>query len=186
MQNCLLSAWSGAQTLGLFTPENIALMERGTPPRATRGMDRGKPVNFDAAQLPEVALTTKAPPPTATAASSAPAPLPEPPAVPPSFVLKRLDVRLHERVSLDEYGLRNIDFRVDSVDSHSSVSFLFEDRTAHHNPLEHRDPFSKTGKGIGLSDGINRMTAFTPEAIPETSTRGSATDHAALRGHLPG
>src|SRR5258708_6631558 len=33
VQNCLLSAWAGAQTLALFTPENIALMERGAAPR---------------------------------------------------------------------------------------------------------------------------------------------------------
>ncbi|MDR3403614.1 MAG: hypothetical protein P4L99_14035 [Chthoniobacter sp.] len=172
VQNCLLSAWSGAQTLGLFTPENIALMERGTSPRAPRGMDQGKTVNFDMEQLPAVTLTTK-PPARKAAPAAVPLPAPEPVAVAPAFVVKTVEIHMHDRVPLDACGLRNMDFRLDSVDPHGSVSFLFEDRTVHaYSQVDRRDSLNKLGKGMGLSDGLDRMTAFIPEAIPDSNLRG--------------
>ncbi|MEP6671132.1 MAG: hypothetical protein ABJF10_18370 [Chthoniobacter sp.] len=173
VQNCLLSAWAGAQSLALFTPENIALMERGAAPRATRGMERGRPVNLDIENLPAVTLTTKATRKVASAATPAPAPVPEQAPVVPAVVVKTVEVRLHERVPLDAYGMRNMDFRVDSIDPHGSVSFLFDDRTVHHfGQVDRRNSVGLLTRELGFNDGVDKMTAFSPEAIPDTKIRG--------------
>lgn len=171
VQNCLLSAWAGAQTLALLVPENIALMERGTAPRATRGMERGQPVNFDLENLPAVIVTTKVPPKAIAVAT--PLSAREPVAAPPSIVVKTLDVRLNERVPLDAFGLRNMDFRLDSVDPHGSVAFLFVDRTGNHfGRAEHWNSPNRLNREMAFSDGISRLTTFSPELIPDTTTRG--------------
>ena len=62
-----------------------------------------------------------------------------------------MEVRLHERVALDAYGLRNMDFRLDSVDPHGSVAFLFEDRTGHHFGQRRSLGFAESiGQGHGF------------------------------------
>jgi len=174
VQNCLLSAWGAAQSLALLTPENLALMERGSAPLATRGLERGKVVNFETENLPAITLTTKAVP---RKAAPAPEPVPLPvkdlPPAQPAFVLKTLEIRLHERVPLDAYGMRNVTFRVDSVDPRGSVSYFLEDRTGRHFGLGDRvGTLDRLGKGIGLADQIDRMRPFAPEVIPDTTTRG--------------
>ncbi len=174
VQNCLLSAWAGAQTMALFTPENIAWMEQGTAPHATRGLERGRVVNLDTGMFPAVTMTTQtlAPKTAAAPAPAAPAAV-ESVAPPLGFVLKKLDVRLHEQVSLDACGLRNMDFRLDSVDPHGSVIFLFQDRTVHHfGDVNQWASLSDRNKSVDFSEGVNRTTAFTPELIPDTKTRG--------------
>ncbi|EDY19705.1 hypothetical protein CfE428DRAFT_2881 [Chthoniobacter flavus Ellin428] len=106
-QNCLLSAWAGAQSLALFTPDNIARMERGTAPYGTRGADRGRPVNFDLTVLPTVALTTAQP--TRKAATAAtPLPTAEIAPVEPGFTVRTVEVKLHEKISLDQFGIRGM------------------------------------------------------------------------------
>ena len=174
VQSCLLSAWTGAQTLALFTPENMAAMEQGNAPRATRGPERGLFVNLDLEQLPLVALTTKAPARKAAAAAAAePLPVPEPAAVPVTYVVKTLEIRLHERVPLDAYGLRNMDIRVDSINPNGSVAFFFEDRTAQHTGYDDRtEALNRLSSRMGLSEGVGRMVNFSPVPIPDTRTRG--------------
>ena len=173
VQHCLLSAWSGAQSLALFTPENIALMERGAAPRATRGMERGAVVNLDTENLPAVAVTTKAIRKVAPAAAPLPVPAAEQAPVAPAVVVKMLEVGLHERVPLDAYGMRNMDLRVDSVDPHGTVSFLFADRTVHHfGQVDRRNSVGMLTRELGFTDGVNKMTPFSPELIPDTKTRG--------------
>jgi hypothetical protein len=176
VQSCLLSAWTGAQTLALFTPENLAAMEQGNAPRATRGPERGLFVNLDLEKLPAVALTTKAPARKAVAVA-APEPLPvaEPVTMPATYVIKTVEVRLHERTPLDAYGLHNMDLRLDSINPNGSVSFLFEDRTARHTGYEPDDRMAnlqRMSARMGLSEGVGRMVNFTPVEIPDTKTRG--------------
>ena len=178
VQNCLLSAWAGAQSQALFTPENIALMERGVPPLATRGVDRGLPVYLYTQNLPAVTVMTKSTALKAIAVAAPPAepaPLPaaEPAAPLQTIVVKTLEVHLHDRVALDAYGLRNMDFRLDSVNPQGSVSFLFEDRTARHvEAVDRLDSLNRMARGMGFSDGVSRMIAFSAEGIPDTKIRG--------------
>ncbi len=177
VQSCLLSAWTGAQTLALFTPENMALMEQGNSPRATRGQERGLTVNLDLENLPVVTVTTKvAPRKVAPAAEQPPLPVAEPVTMPTTYVVKTLEVRLHERVPLDAYGLRNMDIRLDSINPSGSVSFLFEDRTARHTNYDGYDDrlanLNRLSARMGLSEGVGRMVNFTPVEIPDTRTRG--------------
>ena len=174
VQSCLLSAWTGAQTLALFTPENLAAMEQGNAPRATRGLERGVVVNLDLEKLPLVTVTTKPPvKKAAAAAAQEPLPVAEPVAMPTTYVLKTLEVRLHEKVPLDAYGLRNMDIRLDSINPNGSVSFLFEDRTAQHTGYDDRtDALNRLGSRMGLSEGVGRMVSFKPVDIPDTRTRG--------------
>ena len=174
VQSCLLSAWTGAQTLALFTPENMAVMEQGNAPRATRGPERGMFVNLEMDKLPLVALTTKAPARKAAAASAAEAlPVPEPVAMPATFVVKTLEIRLHEKTPLDAYGLRNMDIRLDSINANGSVSFLFEDRSAQHTGYDDRtDALNRLGSRMGLSEGVGRMVNFAPVEIPDARKRG--------------
>jgi hypothetical protein len=179
VQNCLLSAWAGAQTLALFTPENIALMERGASPRATRGPDRGAMVNLDTEKLPVVTVTTKALP------RKVPAPagssIPEQPPLPvneaaapaaPAFVVKTTEIKLHEKTALDAAGIRNMVFCLESVDPRNSVTFTFEDRETHHFGYGSQlDTLNQMSRQMG-SDGVNRMTTFSPQPIPDTNIRG--------------
>jgi hypothetical protein len=174
VQNCLLSAWAGAQTLALFTPENIALMERGAAPLGTRGADRGKPVNLDTGNLPAIVVTTKALSPAATSLpEQTPLPSKEPTASLQTIDVKIVDVRLHDRVPLDAYGLRNVDFRLDSVDPQGSVAFLFADRTGQHfGRAEHWESPNRLNRELAFSDEVVRLKAFSPEPIPDTTKRG--------------
>ncbi|HSI13253.1 MAG TPA: hypothetical protein VK961_14475 [Chthoniobacter sp.] len=175
VQGCLLSAWMGAQTLALFTPENMAVMQQGNAPRVTRGPERGMFVNLDMDKLPLVALTTKPPARAAAAAAAAPEalPAPEPVAMPATFVVKTLEIRLHEKTPLDAYGLRNMDIRLDSINANGSVSFLFEDRSAQHTGYDDRtEALNRLGSRMGLSEGVGRMVNFTPVPIPDTQRRG--------------
>jgi hypothetical protein len=57
VQRCLLVAWSAAQSLYLFTPENLALMDRGESPRVPRGPQQGSLVTFDTGVPPEMTMT---------------------------------------------------------------------------------------------------------------------------------
>jgi hypothetical protein len=178
VQNCLLSAWAGAQTQALFTPENLALLERGAAPHGTRGTDRGRLVNLGLENLPAVTLTTQAAVPKAVAVaapSAEPLPLPakQPAVAPTTIVTKTVAVRLHDTVPLDACGLRNMDFRLDSVDPHGSVTFLFQDRTGRHaGEVERWASMGRMNKDMGFFDGASRMMAFSPEPIPDTTTRG--------------
>jgi hypothetical protein len=171
VQNCLLSAWTGAQSMALFTPENIALMERATAPRGTRGADRGKQVNLDLEMLPTVIVTTKLSSRKA-AAAAAPLPAKEPDVVAPAFVIKMTEVKLHEKISLDAAGIRNMVFSLGSVDPRNSVTFTFEDRETHRFDYGSRlDTLNQVSRQMG-SDGVNRMTTFSPQPIPDTNIRG--------------
>lgn len=174
VQSCLLSAWTGAQTMALFSAENVAAMEQGNAPRATRGAERGLFVNLDLEKLPSVTLTTKAPArKVAAAAAPEPLPVPEPVAMPATFVVKTLEIRLHEKIPLDAYGLRNMDIRLDSINPNGSVSFLFEDRTAQHANYDDRlENLNRLSARMGLSEGVGRMVSFKSVDIPDTKTRG--------------
>jgi hypothetical protein len=173
VQNCLLSAWSAAQTMALLTPENLALMERGTAPRATRGRERGLVVYLDLNKLPLVTMTAN---PAASKPVALPAaPLPEnEPVVPSStFVVRTVELRLHEKIALDAFGLKNMDFRLDSVDPHGSVIFLYDDRTIHRPEVtEQVDTLRRGNKNIAVPDPVHRMTAFWVQPIPDSKIQG--------------
>lgn len=165
VQHCLLEAWASAQSMALFTPENLALMDRGESPRATRGLQRGLPVVFDTGTPPEMTMkmqvgakdfdparvTTYSPAraaqPTATAA---------PVATPPTYQVKTYDVRLNEKLPLDSCGLTNWDLRLDRVDRTTGVSFVLENRLA-----------LRADRYPSVS-AVN----FTPEPIPGTTLQG--------------
>lgn len=171
VQNCLLSAWAGAQSLALFTPDNIARMERGGAPYGTRGADRGRPVSFDTTALPSVTLTTI--PTRKAVAVATPVPATEAKPVAPSFTVKTLEVKLHEKIPLDQFGIRDRDFSLESVDPHNSVVFTFEDRVTHRYGYGDRmDTLNQLSQQMGSANGLNRMTTFAPQDIPDTKMRG--------------
>lgn len=172
VQNCLLSAWAGAQSLALFIPENIVRMERGGAPYGTRGADRGRAVNIDTTALPTVTLTTAMPSrkavavPTSSAASQ-PAP------AAPTFTVATVEVKLHEKISLDRAGIRGMDFSLEGVDPHNSVVFTFEDRVTHHYGYGDRmERLSQFSQQMGSANGLNRMTSFAVQDIPDSKVRG--------------
>jgi len=172
VQNCLLSAWAGAQSLALFTPDNTARMERGTAPYGTRGADRGRPVNLDLAALPTVKLTTALPARKAVAAAT-PLPTAEIAPVQPGFTVKTVEVKLHEKVSLDQFGIRGMDFSLESVDPHNSVVFTYEDRISHRNGYgDHMDALNQLSQQMGSANGLNRMTTFVTQDIPDSKLHG--------------
>lgn len=171
VQSCLLSAWTGAQTMALFSPENVAAMEQGNAPKATRGTERGLFMNLDLEKLPLVTLTTR--PPTRKAVAVEPLPAAEPVAMPTTYVVKTLEIRLHDRTPLDAYGLRNMDIRLDSINPNGSVSFLFEDRTSQHANYDDRlENLNRLSARMGLSEGVGRMVNFNLVEIPDTRKRG--------------
>ena len=172
VQNCLLSAWAGAQSLALFTPDNITRMERGGAPYGTRGADRGRAVNIDTTALPTVTLTTAMLSRKAVAVAT-PNPTQETAPAAPTFAVATVEVKMHEKVSLDQAGIRGMDFSLEGVDPHNSVVFTFEDRLTHHYGYGDRmERLSQFSQQMGSANGLNRMTTFAPQDIPDSKLRG--------------
>jgi len=171
VQNCLLGAWRTAGGLALFTPENIALMERGESPRGVRGADRGKVISFNDANPPAIVVGSG--PAAGSSATSAPAQGEEPKSgrTPLPYVVKSFEVKIRDIMPLDAYGLTNMDLRVDSVAPDQSVTFLLEDRTADRYGALYVDE-GTVKRGKERANGSAHVVGFRPEPIPGTKTRG--------------
>lgn len=165
VQQCLLGAWASAQSMWLFTPENLARMDRGESPRVTRGLQRDIPVIFDTGAPPEMTMKMKID--FAAARATAPNAQPRITAVPmvpsatpppPVYQVKTYDARLNEKLPLDSCGLTNWDLRLDRVDRIAGVSFTLENRLANPNKTADRS----------RAFAVN----FIPEPIPGTTLQG--------------
>jgi hypothetical protein len=159
VQRWLLGAFSSAQTMMLFAPENLAFMDRGESPLATLGLQRGLPVIIDTGTPPEMTVKLQVGPknfdrsrvtastPASAAASNSTV------VVSPTFEVKTFDVKLGEKLPLDSCGLTNFDLRLDRVDRTQGVGFVFENR-------------------LERSSTTAFSASFTPERIPGTTRQG--------------
>lgn len=189
VQRCLLTNWNLAVGFNLFTPANLGAMERGEAPVIARGPHRGRRAVLRGATADpagELTLTLAPAEPGDSAQAIVSMPTPAVAAATPAprgaqvyedkqvYALKKLDLRIGERVNLNDYGLWNYDLRLDRVENDKRVTFLIEDRTVQHYktvtkwvPAENRYRSDRE-----RTDDAAKTVSFLPQKIPGSDRMG--------------